>query len=243
MITITEVQRGSSYAGSVVIDMAISVRSGQSRPPDRVPQATLRRLAQYHHLLVTIARTGATRISCSVIGEALSCVPVQVRKDLQHTGIVGKPKTGYAIHELIGAIESCLGWNRVNEAVLVGVGHLGTALLGYESFTGFGLKIVAAFDNDPNKIGITVSNKPVLPFSGMASLVQSRGIRLGIITTPAGPAQSVADEMVRGGILAIWNFAPVNLHVPTSVVVHNEDLYSSLAALSSQLARRLQGSL
>lgn len=175
-----------------------------------------------------------------MIGRDLNCIPVQVRKDLQYTGIVGKPKTGYQVNELIRAIEEFLGWNNVNEAFLVGVGNLGTALLGHERFTSFGLRIVAAFDADPAKLGRTVSGQTVQPFATMAGLARRMTIHLGIITTPASVAQRVADEMINGGILAIWNFAPVRLRVPAHICVHYEDLYSSLASLSWDLARRLQ---
>lgn len=224
----------------MVIDIDVSNALPHSRQSSQaIPQASLRRLPQYHHFLVKLARTGKTQVSCSVIGRALNCVPVQVRKDLQFTGIVGKPKTGYSIHELIQTIETFLGWNNVNEAFLVGVGHLGTALLGHEPFTSFGLRIVAAFDSDPSKVGIRVCDTPVLEFNKLAALARSMNIHLGIITTPAESAQVVADQMIEGGILAIWNFAPVRLQVPHNIAVHNEDLYSSLASLSWELARRL----
>jgi redox-sensing transcriptional repressor len=204
-----------------------------------IPQASLRRLPQYHYFLVQLAQTGITQVSCSVIGQALNCIPVQVRKDLQYTGIVGRPKTGYPVHSLIHSIETFLGWNSVNEAFLVGVGNLGTALLGHERFTSFGLRIMAAFDTDPAKIGTRICQKPVLSFDKLPDLARRMSIRLGIITTPAEAAQTVADAMLAGGILAIWNFAPVRLRVPETISVHNEDLYSSLASLSWQLARRL----
>lgn len=170
----------------------------------------------------------------------MNLVPVQVRKDLQYTGIIGRPKTGYAVHELIQAIETFLGWNNVNEAFLAGVGNLGTALLGHERFSRFGLRIVAAFDIDAGKIDRRIHDKAVLPLDKLADLAQRMSIHLGIITTPAEVAQSVADEMVRGGIQAIWNFAPLRLRVPEHVIVHNEDLYSSLASLSWKLAQRFQ---
>ena len=181
---------------------------------------------------------GIRQVSCTMIGADLNCVPVQVRKDLQYTGIIGKPKTGYSVAELIQAIETFLGWNNVTEAFLVGAGNLGTALLGHERFSKFGLRIVAAFDTDPNKIGKWVHEKAVLPLEELDDLAKRMSIHLGIITTPAETAQVVADEMVKAGILAIWNFAPVRLKVPENIFVHNEDLYSSLASLSWKLSRR-----
>jgi redox-sensing transcriptional repressor len=205
-----------------------------------IPQPSLNRLPQYHHYLTELKDKGINAISCSVIGRDLNLVPVQVRKDLQYTGIVGKPKTGYSVTELLRAIEIFLGWNNVHEAFLAGAGNLGTALLGHERFSHFGLRIVAAFDTDPEKIGQWIHGKMVLPLDKLADLARRMSIHLGIITAPAEHAQSIAEEMVAGGIQAIWNFAPVRLKVPPQIVVHNEDLYSSLASLSWELARRFQ---
>jgi redox-sensing transcriptional repressor len=205
-----------------------------------IPQPSLRRLPQYHHYLVVLEAKGVSRVSCSVIGRDLDLVPVQVRKDLQYTGIIGKPKTGYSVSELILSIETFLGWNNVNEAFLVGVGNLGTALLGHERFSKFGLRIVAAFDTDASKIGQWIHGKAVLHLDKLADLAPRMSIHLGIITAPAEVAQTVADEMVKGGIQAIWNFAPVRLSVPEHIIVHNEDLYNSLASLSWKLAGRFR---
>ena len=219
--------------------LSIHADSG-SGSPGGIPRPSLNRLPQYHHYLSELKDKGISRVSCSLIGSDLNLVPVQVRKDLQYTGIVGKPKTGYSVPELIQTIETFLGWNNVNEAFLAGAGNLGTALLGHERFSNFGLSIVAAFDADPEKIGQWIHGKAVLPLEKLADLSQRMSIHLGIITAPAEHAQSIADEMIKGGIQAIWNFAPVRLKVPEYIIVHNEDLYSSLASLSWKLVRRYQ---
>jgi len=225
----------------VKIDISLSnQQSSQLRGRAPIPQASLKRLPQYHHYLVELAGKGTRQVSCSLIGRDLNCVPVQVRKDLQYTGIVGKPKTGYSVAELILAIETFLGWNKVNEAFLVGAGNLGTALLGHERFSKFGLHIAAAFDADPAKIGKLIHEREVLPLETMGDLARSMNIHLGIITAPAEVAQTIADEMVKAGILAIWNFAPVRLKVPAQIVVHHEDLYASLASLSRKLSTLFQ---
>lgn len=205
-----------------------------------IPEPSLRRLPQYHHYLVELEAQGVHVVSCSLIGRDLRCLPVQVRKDLQFTGIIGKPKIGYSVGELIAAIETFLGWNNVNEAFLVGAGNLGTALLGHERFSRFGLNIVAAFDTDASKVDQWIHGKAVLSLDKLADLARRMSVHLGIITTPPGSAQTVANEMVKGGIQAIWNFAPVKLNVPEDIIVHNEDLYSSLASLSCKLAKRFR---
>ena len=115
-----------------------------------------------------------------------------------------------------------------------------TALLGYRKFEQCGLKIVTAFDLDPSKIGMKIHGKHVLPLEKMPDLVRRMHILIGIITVPAAEAQGVADLMVEGGIRAIWNFAPIRLHVPEHVIAYNEDLYCSLAALSQKLFANLQ---
>jgi redox-sensing transcriptional repressor len=204
-----------------------------------IPLPTLNRLPTYHHYLKDVQEKGLISISCTLIGKDLKLDPTQVRKDLEATEIVGKPKVGYFVSELIGAIETFLGWNNANEAFLVGAGHLGSALLGYERFKSTGLNIVAAFDADPSRVGTQVRGKEVLPLERLVDLAQRMSIHIGIITVPASAAQKVADLMVEGGIKAIWNFAPVHLRLREDIIVQNEDLYNSLASLSHKLAKVL----
>lgn len=217
------------------IGLSNSIASG-------IPLASLYRLPQYHYYLNELRDRGVTEVSCSVIGRELNCIPVQVRKDLQYAGAVGKPKTGYSVSELIGTIERFLGWSSTNRAFLAGAGNLGTALLGHEKFTHFGLQIVAAFDTDHAKIGSSIHGKTVLPVECLAELAQRMRIHLGIITAPAECAQAIADAMVKGGIRAIWNFAPLRLKLPPDIILQNEDIYSSLAALSWKLSTCLEAS-
>ena len=155
------------------------------------------------------------------------------------TGIVGKPKVGYPLAELTRWIENFLGWNRPKQAVLAGAGRLGGALLGYERFRDHGMEIVAAFDNDPSKIGQRIHGIEVEPLMLLPDFARHRQIQLGVIATPPASAQSVADLMMSGGIRAIWNFAPAHVVVPPQVILQNEDLYYSLASLSFKMESRL----
>ncbi|MGA2449036.1 MAG: redox-sensing transcriptional repressor Rex [Polyangiaceae bacterium] len=200
-----------------------------------VPEPTLRRLPRYLHLLRTL-RGQREWISTTHIGDALGLEPVQVRKDIECTTIVGRPKTGYSVPALIDAIETLLGWNNPRQAFLVGAGNLGRALLGYPRFEESGLDIVAAFDSDPKKVGKEIHGKKVLPFDKFENLAQRMHVIVGIITVPAEQAQTVAEHMLFGGIRAIWNFAPVALTIPKDIIVQNEDLYTGLASLSHRLA-------
>jgi redox-sensing transcriptional repressor len=209
-------------------------------PPKIVSEPALKRLPLYHRFLKERQTDGRETVSCPDIGQALDLDPTQVRKDLESAGIVGRPRIGYVLAGVIEELERFLGWNNLNDAFLVGAGSMGSALLGYRKFEQCGLKIVTAFDLDPAKIGKLIHGKHVLPLEKLPNLARRMHILIGIITVPAVEAQPVADMMVEGGIRAIWNFAPARLHTPGHVIVHNEDLYCSLAALSQKLSVNLQ---
>ncbi len=115
----------------------------------------------------------------------------------------------------------------------------GTRALSYGGFAQYGLNIVARFDVDPRVVGISINEKPVLPVEKLEGLCRRMNIRLGIVAVPEGAAQGVCDALVRGGVLAVWNFAPAHLRVPKHVLVHNENMASSLAVLSNHLTRQL----
>ena len=141
--------------------------------------------------------------------------------------------------ELIDAIKRYLNWNNVSEAVLVGAGALGSALMGYEGFEEYGLRIIAAFDADPMKIGTEVRGRSVFDIDRLEELTRRLQVRMGIICVPADQAQDIADRMVAGGIKAIWNFANVSLKVPDDVIVQREVIAGGLAVLSVKMSRKL----
>jgi len=204
-----------------------------------VPEPTLRRLPLYYRLLKQLRDGGRTGISCTMIGTELKLDPTQIRKDIEMTGTVGRPKVGYDLNELLCAIERFLGWDTTTEAFLVGAGSLGEALMGYPGFAECGLNIVAAFDVDPNKCHRVIHGKHVRHISKLPNLMRRMRVRFGIITVPASEAQHAADLLVEGGVLAIWNFAPAKIQVPERIIVTNEDLYCSLAVLSQKMTRKL----
>lgn len=203
-------------------------------------KATLRRLPSYLRYLYRLDKESVPTVSSTTIANGLGLNPVQVRKDIALvSSVAGKPKTGYATKELIADLESYLGYNNTRDAVLVGVGGLGRAILGYDGFRNYGLNIAYAFDTDENVIGTEINGKAVCSADKLQSIVERFKIRLGIICVPSASAQTVADNMVKAGIKAIWCFAPVHLNLPPEIAVKSEDLAASLALLSMQLTKTL----
>jgi redox-sensing transcriptional repressor len=178
---------------------------------------------------------GDRYISGTTIAQELKLEPIQVRKDLAITCITGKPKKGYPVDGLIRAIESFLGWDSGKDAVLAGAGNLGTALLGYEELRRHGLRLVAAFDKNADKIGKTIHGVKVLSVNCMEEEIRLRRVKIAILTVPSPSAQKTVDVLVSGGIEAIWNFTNTLLNVPDNVVIQKEDLSSGYAMLCVML--------
>lgn len=199
----------------------------------------LARMPYYINSLKRLKSAGEQTVSAPTVAKALELNEVQVRKDFAAvSSAMGKPKVGFEIDALIEDMESCLGYGNVNEAVLVGVGSLGQALLAYKGFERYGLSIVMGFDSDERKMKETIAGKPIYPVNQLTSLCQRMKIQIGIIAVPEAQAQSVCDAMIAGGIQAIWNFAPIHLTVPESILVQNENMAASLAVLSKHLREK-----
>lgn len=177
-------------------------------------------------------------ISATTIAEALQLNDVQVRKDLASVSSSGKPKVGYNVKDLIAELEAFLGYNDIDNAVIVGAGSLGKALLNYSGFKAYGLNIIAAFDlcEEPTEF----QGKTVFPIAQLESFCRKVNVHIGIITVPASSAQEICDLLVESGIRAIWNFAPVHLVVPDGILVQNENMASSLALLSNHLREQMK---
>ncbi len=199
---------------------------------------TIKRLPSYLHIVEAAKREGLEYISGTVIAEELELEPIQVRKDLAVTGIVGKPRRGFPVDELMHAITAFLRWDRETPAILVGAGHLGSALLGYNEFPKHGLNIVAAFDTSDAKIGKTISETPVYPVNRLQRIITDHRVEVAILTVPNRYAQEMTDSLVAAGITAIWNFTNHKIKVPEHVVVQKEDLSSGYAVLSVKIRER-----
>ena len=197
-----------------------------------VSKATLGRLPEYLNYLKSIT---AEHISATAVANALSLGEVLVRKDLAAVSGTGKPKVGYAVKDLIKDIAACLGSDKTTPAVLVGAGKLGRALLEYDGFQEYGVKIIAGFDCNNRTLYFGRNKLPVYSMDGFKEFCDKNGVRIGIITVGSGSAQQVCDEMIKSGIKAIWNFAPCKLSVPDEICLRQENLALSLAYLNSQL--------
>lgn len=203
-----------------------------------VLRSTLQRLPLYYCYINERRKAGERWVSAAAMAQFLDLNPVLVRKDLETVSSVkGNSRLGFDCITLERDLSNFLGYDNMDDAILVGVGGLGHALLSYDGFTDFGLNIVAGFDNNENLHGIKVGGKPILPMERMENLVRRLNIHMGIITVPKEHAQQVCDLMLRSGIRAIWNFAPVTLEVRKGVFVKNENLAASFASLANRLSK------
>lgn len=198
---------------------------------------TVKRLPMYYRLLKQLQSQGIEFVSSAHIAEVLDLEPIVVRKDMTNIGIIGKPRIGFDVNESVAFIEKMMNYNNPNEAFLIGVGHLGQALLGYKGFMQMGLNIVAAFDCDPAKIGMHIQGKEVFDISELPHLAERLNIETGILCVSEDAAQETADYLVKAGIKGIWNFTPTKLKVPEGIVVQREDLAEGLAVLIVKLSK------
>lgn len=204
-----------------------------------ISKAVLKRLPGYLSYLKSTQDSASPYISATALANALNMGEVQVRKDLAMVSDGGRPKIGYLRSGLIDDIEQFLGYDNTTDAVLIGAGKLGQALLGYSGFEAYGLNILAAFDVKPVS-DRTEEGKPIFHISHLESFCKMNKVLMGIITVPAECAQSVCDQLIQCGIKAVWNFAPTHLDVPENILVQNENMATSLAVLSMHLQAQIK---
>jgi redox-sensing transcriptional repressor len=204
-----------------------------------ISKAVLKRLPGYVAYLRSMPETSSPYISATALASALGMGEVQVRKDLAMVSDGGRPKIGYLRESLIEDIEQFLGYDNTTDAVLIGAGKLGQALLDYRGFEAYGLNILAAFDINP-QINCTDTGKPIEHIDKLENFCRTHKVLMGIITVPAPQAQAVCDQLIACGIKAIWNFANVHLEVPANILVQNENMATSLAVLSMHLQAQIK---
>jgi redox-sensing transcriptional repressor len=211
---------------------ATKPKSGESSAEIGVPKAVVNRLSLYLRELQHLVRDGQETTSSGQLGRLLGFSDAQVRKDLAYFGHFGHPGVGYRCDELISAIRRILGTDRDWPVAMVGMGNLGRALLGYRGFSHQGFRIVAAFDEDPQKIGAIIDGVTIYHVDKLTEVIAEYKVKMALIAVPAPGAQSVADRLVAAGIEGIVNFAPVTLNLPLGVSLVGVDLAMELEQLS-----------
>lgn len=199
-----------------------------------VPEPTLRRLPCYLTYLKLARKEGVKFVSSTQMGREMGIDPTQVTKDLSYTCIVGKTRVGYEVEPLIDELESFLRFNTMDSAYIFGAGSLGKALLLDHGLAQFGFSIAAAFDVDPEKVGLNIGGTIIYHLDDFPR-VKKPDVRIGILTVPMEHAQPVANMMVANGIEAIWNFTSVRIKTPGNVIVQNTHLYAHLAVIFNRL--------
>ena len=205
----------------------------------KISKAVLKRLPGYLDYLKSNSNNESPYISATTLANALGMGDVQVRKDLAMVSDGGRPKVGYLRENLIEDIEQFLGYDNTTDAVLIGAGKLGQALMDHKGFPEYGLNILAGFDSNPSA-DHTEDGKPIYPMEMLEKFCHTNKILMGIITVPAPYAQEVCDKLIACGIKAIWSFATVHLEVPPHILVQYENMATSLAVLSMHLQAHIK---
>ena len=205
----------------------------------RIPEATVARLPLYYRALLETSDQHVGTVSSERLAEMAGVNAAKVRKDLSYLGSYGTRGVGYDVEFLLHQISRELGLTHDWPVVIVGVGNLGHALANYRGFGARGFRIVALVDADPGKIGQRIGELEVEALDDLPRIVADREIAIGIVATPAGAAQEVADRLVDAGITSILNFAPTVVAVPGGVSLRKVDLATELQILSFYQQRKV----
>ena len=202
---------------------------------EHIPKATIGRLAVYIQVLENLLRDGNDVISSEKLARACSVNSSQIRKDLAYFGEFGVRGVGYYVQELITSIKQSLGIDRVWKCALIGVGNMGTALLRHHDFERRGFHICAAFDCDPDKIGLEFEGMEIVCPTHLKEQAPELNLEIGIIATPPDRAQRAANHLVDANIRGIINFAPSRINVPPHIPVEYVDFFDHLYAIAFQI--------
>lgn len=202
----------------------------------KIPTATITRLSIYSRYLEALVQEGVKIIASDKLAEKCGINPAQIRKDLAYFGEFGIRGVGYFVKELLFEIKRILGLNKIWKMALVGIGNLGSALLAHQNFIRQGYEFAAVFDIDPAKVGRRLpSGQIIYHLDDMEQLVKEKGIEIGVIATPSGKAQAVAQRLIDAGVKAILNFAPTQLQITEGMAVENVDFTVKLDNLAYHL--------
>jgi redox-sensing transcriptional repressor len=212
--------------------------SQASTPVRRIADSTVRRLSLYLRFLEESAQRGLVTISSDELARRGGTTSAQVRKDLSFFGSFGKRGLGYSVPELTESLREILGLRRDWQVIIVGAGKIGTALAQYRGFRQRGFRVIAVYDRDPKKIGTKWDSLIVRDMEQIERDIAKERPDIVVLTTPAEEAQAVVDRLVKAGIRALLNFAPVQLHVPPEVTLKNVNMAMELEGLSFALTNR-----
>lgn len=204
----------------------------------RIADSTVRRLSAYLRFLEDFEHRGLTTISSEELARRGGTTSAQVRKDLSFFGSFGKRGLGYSVPELAGRLREILGLGREWRVIIVGAGKIGAALAQYRGFRQRGFTILAAYDNNPEKVGRKLEGVPVRDFAQIERDIQREHPDIVVLTVPGDEAQAVLDRVVKAGIKAILNFAPTQLQAPADVAVKTVNMAMELEGLSFALTNR-----
>jgi len=199
-----------------------------------IPKATVERLPRYLRCLQQLESNQPT-VSSTQLADLTNLTPSQVRRDLSYLGSYGTRGVGYEVTRLQAEIERALGLTREWTVVVVGAGNLGSALAAYGGFENRGFEIAGLYDIDPTRIGDSIAGVEIRALDDLADDIAEHGVAIGIITTPAGAAQAVAEVLVASGVHSILNFAPTVITVPAHVDLRQVDLSTELQILTFYL--------
>ena len=200
-----------------------------------VSMAVIKRMPKYYRYLGELVKNDVDRISSKELGEKIGFTASQIRQDLNNFGDFGQQGYGYNVKELHNQIGAILGVGKEYNAVLIGAGNIGQAIANYSRFTDIGLGITAIFDANPKLVGMRIRDVEIKDIDELKGYLEENHIDMGILCVPRINAQKVCDILVNGGVRGIWNFAPIDLHVPETVKVENVHLSESLSTLVYQM--------
>ena len=203
----------------------------------KIPVTTVNRLSLYLRVFSQIEATGDRTVSSRQLAELSGINPAQVRKDLAYFGQFGRRGVGYDVVALKAEIRTILGLDREWNCAIVGVGHLGMALLMYRGLRAYGFNIVAAFDSDPDKISWELEGVPVYDIADLGRVAREKKLEIAVLTVPAAAAAEVAAQVAAARIPAVLNFAPVQLQLPAGIMLRQVDFASELEALTYHLRK------
>jgi len=205
-----------------------------------IPDVVIDRLPVYARALALLEDEGREVVNSQELGGRLGVTPAQIRKDLSYFGRFGKQGRGYNVLRLAQELRQILGLDRQWSMILIGVGHLGRAILAYDGFQPQGFIIVEAFDSDSALVGEKIGGLKIRPASGLKRYLEERQVDIGIVAVPSDAAGPLINELVTGGVRAILNYAPTSVPVPPTVEVKNIDPVLALQSMTFYV-KALQG--